>query len=643
VDTDSFAKELNKVRQRITLLSQRKDSPLSQQEIIDQAFEELQTSLEELHVAQEELTQQNEELMLTRNELEAERQRYHSLFEFAPDGYLVTSIDGIILEANRAAADMLAVAQRFILRKPFINFIAETERKDFRLLLNQLVQSDQKFPQKLEIRIHPRAGNPFDAGLTIAPVHNILGKVVAMRWMMRDITERKLAEEKILRLNTELEQKVIDRTAQLESANRLKDELLVSEQDARHEAEAANRSKDEFLAMVSHELRTPLNAMMGWIHILRTPSSNEAHRTQALDVIERNAKSQSQIIDDILEVSRIITGKFRLNRQLLDLAPVIHAAIDSVRHIAEPKGIELDSYLDADIEQVSGDPTRLQQVVWNLLSNAIKFTPQGGRVEVRLERADNEARITVSDTGKGITSEFMPYIFDRFRQADASTTRQYSGLGLGLAIVRHLVEMHGGRVKATSDGENKGSTFTVYLPVTIKAQQSFENTIESDEEDWPASSASQPDLTGIWIVEIDDEADARELLAVVLEQWGAKVSSSGSCDEVVRLIEGESDGARPDVLIADIAMPGQDGFTLIRKIRSLPQDKGGAIPAIALTAYAGDDDRSKVLSAGFQMHLAKPVSLVKLGAIVKKLAAGNGSVFDPNQPSRADWGRKLFY
>ncbi|MGA9771403.1 MAG: ATP-binding protein, partial [Blastocatellia bacterium] len=636
MDTDSFAKELNKVRQRITILAKRnEDSPQSQQEIIDQAFEELQTALEELHVAEEELTQQNEELMLTRINLESEHQRYQELFEFAPDGYLVTSIDGVILEANRTAADMLAVAQRFIIRKPLINFIAETERKDFRLLLNQFAQSNQKFPHKIELRIHPRAGKPFDAGLTIAPIHNATGNVEAMRWMMRDITERKLAEENIIRLNTELEQKVIDRTSRLESANRLKDELLVSEQDARHEAEAANRSKDEFLAMVSHELRTPLNAMMGWIHILRTPSSSEPHRTQALDVIERNAKSQSQIIDDILEVSRIITGKFRLNRQLIDLAPVIHAAIDSVRHIAESKRIEIHSDIEADIEQVSGDSTRLQQVVWNLISNAIKFTPQGGHIGVKLERADNEARITISDTGKGITSEFMPFIFDRFRQADASTTRQYSGLGLGLAIVRHLVEMHGGRVEATSDGENKGSIFTVYLPVTIKTQQSFEYPIESVDDDWPTISVNQPDLSGIWIVEIDDEADARELLAVVLEQWGARVSSSGSCDEVVRLIEGESDGVRPDVLIADIAMPGQDGFSLIRKIRSLPQDKGGAIPAIALTAYAGDDDRSKVLSAGFQMHLAKPVSLVKLGAVVKRLATGNGTVFDPNQPSRA--------
>ena len=448
MDTDHFAQELNKVRQRIMILSQRKeDSPSTQQEIIEQAFEELQTSLEELHVAQEELNKQNEELIVTRTELEAERQRYQSLFEFAPDGYLVTSVDGVILEANRAAADMLAVAQRFITKKLLINFIAETERKDFRLLLSKCAQSDYECPRNVEMRIHPRAGKPFDAGLTIAPVYNIHGKVVAIRWMLRDITERKQAREKILALNAELEQKVIERTAQLEAANRLKDELLVSEQDARHDAESANRSKDEFLAMVSHELRTPLNAILGWTHILRTPSSKEAIRAQAVDVIERNARSQSQIIDDILEVSRIITGKFRLNRQLIDLAPVIHAAIDSVRYLAEPKGIEIDYHLAADVEPVSGDPTRLQQIVWNLLSNAIKFTPQGGRVEVRLERADNEARLTVSDTGKGITADFMPYIFDRFRQADASTTRQYSGLGLGLAIVRHIVEMHGAECK----------------------------------------------------------------------------------------------------------------------------------------------------------------------------------------------------
>ena len=621
MDTDRFAQELKNARKRVNDLSQRKDiTEPNKQEVLEEGLAELHTSMEELRVAHEALTHQNEELVLTRNKLEAERQRYLNLFDFAPDGYLVTTLEGIILEANRAAAEMLAIAQRFLVGKLLINFIAEAERHDFRSLLNQYNQVHSELPQEIEVRLHSRDGKSFDAGLTLSPVYNNHGRIEALRWLVRDITERKQAEEKIRALNAELEQKVKERTAQLEAANRLKDELLVSEQEARVEAENANRGKDEFLAMVSHELRTPLNSMLGWIHILRTPSSSEANRTQAIDVIERNAKSQSQIIDDILEVSRIIAGKFSLNMQVIDLAPVIHAAIDSVRYLAEPKAIEINSHLAVDIEPVLGDPTRLQQVVWNLLLNAIKFTQPGGRIEVKLERAGDEARITVSDTGRGIMPDFMPYIFDRFRQADASTTRQYRGLGLGLAIVRHIVEMHGGRVQAASDGEDKGSAFMVYLPVTSKAQQPFQGAFEEGEADWPTV---KPDLTGIWIVEIDDEADAREMLGVVLEQWGARVTVTADCKEVVRLIEGDSRGARPDVLIADIAMPGEDGFDLIRKIRSLPPGRGGTIPAIALTAYASDDVRSRVLSAGFQMHLAKPVSLARLGAIVKKFANTN--------------------
>ena len=393
--------------------------------------------------------------------------------------------------------------------------------------------------------------------------------------------------------------------------------LLSREQAARREAEMANRAKDEFLATVSHELRTPLNAISGWVQILRKQDVDYEFLTHGLEVVERNVRMQTKIIEDILDVSRIITGKLSLSVTQVNLAPVVEAAIDAVRLAADAKGIRLEWALDADAGLVSGDPVRLQQVVWNLLSNAIKFTPKDGIVNVRLARVRSQAEITVSDTGKGISVEFLPYVFDRFRQADSTSTRQQSGLGLGLAIVRHLVEMHGGTVSAASTGEGRGATFTLRFPL-MAARSAGESLPQSndappDEGQAPVLlSTSKPSddlkLRGLRVMIVDDDADARELLEVILLQFGAEIKLATSARQALEILE----GWRPDAIVSDVGMPNEDGYSLIHKIRSLSPGRGGLTPAIALTGYGRPEDRLQLLAAGYQVHLSKPVDLLKL-------------------------------
>ncbi|HEV8306338.1 MAG TPA: ATP-binding protein [Methylomirabilota bacterium] len=376
------------------------------------------------------------------------------------------------------------------------------------------------------------------------------------------------------------------------------------------EGEEANRAKDEFLATLSHELRTPLTAVLGWTQLLRSAQLDDAMRTRAIETIERNARTQAQLINGLLEISRIVTGKLSLEVRPLDLRSVIEAALETVRPAAEAKRVLLDAALPAWVGPVSGDPDRLQQVVWNLLSNAIKFTPAGGRVEVRLAQADGQAEIQVSDTGQGIRPEFLPFVFDRFRQADSTTTRSFGGLGLGLAIVRHLVELHGGRVEATSEGEGQGATFRVWLPLLAPTPSSPADPAGRTRP--IGGPAGQAALGGVRVLLVDDEADARDLITMLLAQLGAEVTAVGGAAEAVQAL----DRAAFDVLVSDIGMPGEDGYALMRSIRARPPDHGGRIPAVALTAYARAEDRVRSRAVGFERHVAKPVDPEELIAAV---------------------------
>ncbi|MDT7541446.1 MAG: hypothetical protein QOE33_1350 [Acidobacteriota bacterium] len=413
--------------------------------------------------------------------------------------------------------------------------------------------------------------------------------------------------------------------AHLDALARAKEErelLLASERAARLSAEANSRLKDEFLATVSHELRTPLTAIIGWTQLLRRGVSDDigAH---ALEVIERNGAAQLHLVEDLLDVSRIISGKLRLDVQPVDLSSVIDAALDAARPAAAAKGIELRATFDAESHTVAGDPDRLQQIIWNLLNNAVKFTPQGGSIEARLARAGSGVEIAIADTGVGIEPEFLPYVFDRFRQADAKTTRIYGGLGLGLAIVRQLVELHGGTVSVASEGAQRGTTFTVRLPAAPPVSQPDEPMhSRSVVEVLPSSDASEGEtLMGLRVLVVDDDGDARELFARTLADCGAHALTAASSAEAFDALVRE----RPDVLLADIAMPEEDGYVLIGKVRALPPEGGGLTPAAALTAYARPEDRAKVLRAGFQVHLPKPVKSSELIKVVARLAARVGA------------------
>nr|UDM54156.1 TPL3103 [Tolypothrix sp. PCC 7910] len=372
-----------------------------------------------------------------------------------------------------------------------------------------------------------------------------------------------------------------------------RDRILQLEQVARNEAERANRIKDEFLAILSHELRSPLNPILGWTKLLQSRRLDDKKTAEALATIERNAKLQTQLIDDLLDIARILRGKLSLNADNVNLTFVIEAAIDTVRTAAVAKSILIHPEL-RNICQVSGDAVRLQQVLWNLLSNAIKFTPNGGRVDIILERVRNQAQITVTDTGKGINPDFLPYIFESFRQEDVSITRKYGGLGLGLAIVRHIIEAHGGTVGVYSPGEGQGSTFTVSLPLL---------NIEPESDRTEDLSPDELNLAGIRILTIDDEPDSRDFLTVLLDYYGAEVLTVATSDEFLAALE----SFRPDVLVSDIGMPEVDGYTLMKQVRSLPPERGGQTPAIALTAYAGEINQQQALAAGFQKHLSKPI------------------------------------
>jgi PAS domain S-box-containing protein len=411
--------------------------------------------------------------------------------------------------------------------------------------------------------------------------------------ILRDITERKRAEHE-------------------------HEQLLSSEHAARTEAELANRTKDEFLATVSHELRTPLNAMVGWARMLRAGKLDEDKVNHAIEIIDRNAKAQAKLIEDILDVSRIVAGKVRLDPLPVELRQIIEAAVDSIRPAADSKQVQLKLDLDSAMGMVSGDPARLQQVVWNLLSNAIKFTPNDGQVEIQLKEIGANVQISVSDTGEGIMAEFLPHIFDRFRQADSSTTRKHGGLGLGLAIVRHLVELHHGTVDAYSAGQRQGARFTVTLPIMrVHMKEPVEHYGLGDSE----RKQSKVALNGLRILYVEDDVDSRQALAAVLMQYDAEVRTVATVHEALGLLT----NWRPDLLISDIGLPDEDGYDLIRKVRARQPEDGGTIPAIALTGYAGVSEHELALSAGYQKYLVKPIKPENLAEIIGTIV-GNGEV-----------------
>lgn len=794
--------------------------------------EELETTLEELRIAEEELLRQNEQL-------KTEQQRYQDLFNFAPDGYLVTDMIGIIQEVNQAATTQLSFDASNLLGQPLFNVIASQDLEAFRERLSQLAdqRSEQQAVYTWEMHLQTRQHHVFPAELTVGCVYDSTGNVSSVRWLIRDITERKQAEAKLreretlyrtigealdygiwvcdakgrnlyasesfLRLvglsqaecsefgwGTVLHPDDAERTIaawqecvrtegiwdiehrfrgvdgkwhpilargmpvkdeagtivawaginldisrqkqveadlrQSEERNRYlaesipqlvwtassegalldvnqrwidftgltlaqaqtvgweaivhpedipilgeqwlaaqasgnyyraegrmqrhdgvyrwhlhqavplqneqgeivkwfgtatdideqkrqeqqRDRILQQEQAAREAAETANRIKDEFLAVLSHELRSPLNPILGWSRLLQTRTLDEAQTTEALKVIERNAKLQAELIEDLLDVSRILQGKLSLKVAPVDLVTTIQAAIETVRLAAEAKAIQIETQLEPDVRRVAGDANRLQQVVWNLVSNAVKFTPTEGRVEIRLEQLNAQAQLTVADTGKGIAPDFLPYVFDYFRQAESATTRKFGGLGLGLAIVRQLVELHGGIIWADSPGEGQGATFVVSLPLMPQRPM-------NDFANEPSETAL--DLTGINILVVDDDDDAQAFLTFLLEQYGATVTPASSAEEAFTILT----QVKPDVVLSDIGMPNVDGYMFIQRVRTLAPAQGGQVPAIALTAYAGEIDYQRSLAAGFQQHLAKPIEPTMLITTILNVISGH--------------------
>ena len=424
-----------------------------------------------------------------------------------------------------------------------------------------------------------------------APIRDARGRIQGSVLVFRDITERRKVDDERTR-------------------------LLASERSARRAAEAASRAKDEFVAMISHELRTPLNAILGWAQMLRNPKFPAADSARAAESIERNAKTQARLIEDLLDISRIITGKLTLEIRPVDLMPVVEAAMEAVHAAADAKSIQLDLQLNPAGSLVSGDVNRLQQILWNLLSNAVKFTPRQGRIVVKLERVGSQLELRVSDTGVGIDRQFLPFVFDRFSQASTASERKHGGLGLGLAIVRHLVELHGGTVLAESDGEDKGATFTVSLPVRAIREDVLDAERMAEAPDSAAGLADAALLTGLRVLVLDDEPETRELLSTMLSQRGAEVVTCASAAEAFERVE----AWRPSIVVSDISMPDEDGYRFIRRVRGLPPERGGKVPAVALTAFARSEDRLRALRAGFQMHVPKPVEAAELIMVVASLA-----------------------
>ncbi len=548
--------------------------------------------------------QQNyESLRQIQDSLRQSEERYRLLIEGVTN-YAIFMLDpnGNFTSWNIGAERILGYQEAEIIGQPFERIFSPEaiERGQPQQVLTKAITEGFSKENRWHLR---KDGTLFWAHCVITPLRDENGNLRGFSKIMQDITERKQAEEE-------------------------KEQLLLREQAARavsetaqSAAEAANRSKDEFLAIVSHELRTPMTAIIGWAGMLQTGALDEAKVTLALEIIERNANLQMQLIEDLLDISRIVRGELSLSIDLVDLVEVITAAIEVVQSLADAKSIQIETILDTSIEKISGDSDRLQQVVLNLLTNAIKFTPNDGRIKVQLSKElgsgeefsqpsiSNYVQIQVSDTGKGISADFLPHVFERFCQADSSHTRSDKGLGLGLAIARHVVELHGGTIQAQSQGIGQGATFTVKLPILEESRGESLSPLS------PPSPSSPNPLTNLRVLVVDDEADVRQWITAVLEESGAKVTTFSSTRQALEALE----ELHPDVLISDIGMPGEDGYALMRKIREIEAERGGRIPAVALTGYARVEDYKEALAAGFQLHIAKPVRAAELIAVVASL------------------------
>jgi PAS domain S-box-containing protein len=525
--------------------------------------------------------------------LEIERERLATIVEESTDFIGVCDLEGNVFFVNEAGQRLVGLEKDGVLTSNLRDYFFPEDRA----FVEGTIVPEILAKGHWEGEVHFRS---FKTGAAIPMYYNAFGirepgtsRYRALATISRDITPQKRQEA--------------ERAA-----------LLQREQAARTDAEQANRLKDEFLATVSHELRTPLNAMLGWVRMLRAGQVAAEKQPSVLETIERNARVQSQVIDDLLDVGRIVSGKLQVQMAPVLISTVVQAAIDTVRPAADAKGVSLEGRCEVDAT-VLGDAGRLQQVVWNLLSNAVKFTPPGGRVEVLVTRLDSNVDITVTDTGAGIAPEFLPYVFEPFRQADGSTTRAHGGLGLGLSIVKHLVDIHGGTLAVSSEGVGRGASFTVRLPV-VASRQAGERPSAPDSR--PAAElVYPPEIKGLRLLVVDDEEATRELLRAVLERAGAQVETARSASEAVVSFQQN----RPDILLTDIAMPGEDGYSLIRRIRALPADQGGRVPAVALTGHARMIDRTRALMAGFRAHVPKPIEPAELMAVLVALVRASDS------------------
>ena len=524
------------------------------------------------------------------------REQLAAIVEYSGEAIATKNLDGIIQTWNASAEKLFGYRADEIIGKSVTILIPRERLSEEDEILSRLRRGLPA--ERLETIRLKKDGTPLPVSVTVSPMKNQEGEVIGASKLIQDITARN-------RLENERQQ------------------LLAREQTLRAQAEAAGRIKDEFLATVSHELRTPLSAILGWATMLNKGKIEPGMASRGIESIERNAKAQAQLIEDLLDVSRIISGKVRLDIKPVLLTPIIDEALDAVRPAAEAKSIRLTVSIDPDADQLRADPARLQQIIWNLASNSIKFTAPRGDVSVNVGRSASMVEICVSDTGEGINPTFLPYVFDRFQQADSSLTRKHGGLGLGLAITRHLVEMHGGTIEAHSEGEGCGAKFTVKLPVPVVHSETS-LTQDNGGRHWRSTghaSNAPPNLVGTKILAVDDSSDTRELLSVVLEDCGATVTTASSVREALDVFS----VWKPDLIVCDIGMPELDGYEFIKAVRTLPREQGGDTPAIALTGYARVEDRSRALQAGYHMFVPKPVEAAELCSIVATLISSNAA------------------